>query len=350
MNCSWRCRVRLLFLLILLLVLTIDGGWWWLPWRPSVAAGRLNQGHNGLWLSRYWLHGGAVLDHSGLVDFLKKRQIDRIYPFLGPMNDLGHPGWRKQGMIRTYDRQRVRAFFQRMRAESDDLLILPWTGGVLGQDVRFQDRTQQRAFIGHVRTLMEMGADGIHINIEPLPSGHAGFLDFLTTLKESMGRDGLLSVAAYPPPTWLHENPQVHWQPAYVEKICRLVDELVFMGYDTGAWLPVIYRNQVFKWTRDVKRTLDPLAAGACRWFMGMPAYDDEDTSWHRPWAETLEQGLSGLSQALHGQQMPAAFQGITLYAAWTASRENWRLYDRAWIGQSSSTVGMAAKTVFFEK
>jgi hypothetical protein len=177
--------------------------------------------------------------------------------------------------------------------------------------------------------LVALGAEGVHLNVEPLPPGEPGYLDLLRAVKDAIGEQAILSVAAYPPTTPLHPFEEVHWTLEFAREVCTVADELVVMAYDTGLPVGWLYEAQVAQWTRELAAALPP---GDCEWSMGMPAYED-DVPWHRPDVETLAHGLAGLRAGLPAPP-PAGFTGAAIYASWTMDAEEWATWDRAWRGR----------------
>jgi len=312
----------------------VFAAWWSWSWGEVEAPGRWDRGDNGLWMRRHWLHGGAEAEPAELAASLEELGIRRIYPFLGPMDEEGWPGWRDDGRIRRYDPAVAGAFLGEMRRVAPGVRVLPWTGGNLHQDVGLTDRAQRAAFATHMAELTRLGAHGVHLNVEPLPSGSGGYLDLLRAVKTAIGPDRTLSVAAYPPETPLHPFPDVHWTLEFTRQACLEADELVVMGYDTAQESGIVYETIVATWTRDLLRTLPPPEQGGCEWSMGVPAYED-DEPWHRPDAETLEHGIRGVERGLADQPDPGNFTGIAIYASWTTDRAEWAAYDRLWRGVS---------------
>jgi hypothetical protein len=298
-----------------------------------------DQGDNGLWLRRHWLHGGTDTSAERLSLALQALGVKRIYPFLGPMDGEGWPGWRDdQGLATRYDPAVAATFFDQMARAAPGVVVLPWTGGVLRRDVRLEDEAQRAGFAAHTAQLTALGAGGVHVNVEPLPDGSRAYLELLREVKGAIGPGKVLSVAAYPPTTPLHPVPDVHWSLSYAREVCQVADELVFMAYDTGASFGVIYETQVAVWTRDLVRELPPPGAGGCTWSMGVPTYDD-DEPWHDPQVETLGRALIGVQRGLGDRPVPPSFRGVTLYASWTTSPREWAVYDRGWRGKDATGV-----------
>jgi len=322
----------------------VAAGVWWLRPAPTVdLATSPNRNDNGIWLRRHWLHGG-----HGSVDTLVREAntlgIRRLYPFLGPMDPSGHPGWRDGDTIQTYTEDQVQAFFSAVHTADPDLAVMPWTGGVYQRDVVLSAAHQQAAFAGHMQRLVHLGADGVHINVEPLPNGHPDFLTLLSTVKAAIGPEAVLSVAAYPPTTHLHPFDDVHWDMDYTRAVCLEADELVVMAYDTALQSQRVYESLVATWVGQYLDHLPPPEAGGCTILFGVPAYED-DEPWHNPEVETMATGLAGVLRGLDGRTVPDHFRGVAVYASWTTDPEEWATYDQTWRGQPPTGAQVTEET-----
>jgi hypothetical protein len=313
---------------------------------PPSAPVVLDRGDNGVWLRRIWLHDDPLIAgredalFAALAQDTARLGITRLYPFLGPMDAEGHPGWRSDTGIRRYDPERVRRFFDAMHAARPELRIHPWTGGVLDRDVRFSDGERLARFVAHAGQLVALGADGIQLNVEPLPDGTAAYLDLLRAVKAEIGPDKTLSVAAYPPTTLLHPFSEVHWSLSYTRAVCEIADEVAVMAYDTGLRQRVLYRGLVTSWAKELAETLPPPSAGGCELLIGLPAYED-DEPWHRPDVETIDVALSGVIRAFP-EGLPEHVRGVAIYASWTTDASEWRDYSRLWRGADAPTAPLA--------
>lgn len=296
------------------------------------APGALDRGENGLWMRRHWLHESpARAEISALAESLRARGITRIYPFLGPMDGQGWPGWRSKAGFVRYDPAGAGAFLAEFHRIAPEIRVLPWTGGIRERDVNLQDEAQRSAFLEHVRRLVALGADGVHLNIEPVPSGASGYLEFLRAVKAAIG-DRTLSVAAYPPPLPGDPDNEAHWQMPFMREVCRSADELAFMAYNTGSASATAFETLIAAWTRELAAALPQRKAGGCEWLMGVPAYDEEE-EYHRPDVETVEHSLKGIAAGLRASGRPESFRGVAIYASFTADAGKWAVYDTLWRG-----------------
>ncbi len=292
----------------------------------------LDKRDNGLWMRRHWLHEDTTpAEIAALVENLRARGIKRIYPFLGPPDGEGWPGWRSKAGIVRYSPARVAVFFEEMHRIAPEIRVLPWSGGVLDGDVNLKDESKRRAFVEHAKRLVALGAGGIHLNIEPLPSGNADYLALLREVKAAIG-DRTLSVAAYPPPTPLQPVEDVHWRPPFMRDVCATADELAVMAYNTGETSAPAFKKLAAEWTRDLGAALRLPKGGGCEWLMGVPAYDD-DKDYHRPDVETIENSLKGIIAGLMAAGEPENFRGVAIYASFTMDERKWAVYDRLWRG-----------------
>ena len=300
----------------------------------EVQEGAFDTGDSGLWMRRHWLHDGpAQTEIDALAQSLRAHGIRRLYPFLGPMDREGWPGWRSKACDVRYRPDLAKLYFSGMQTAAPGIRILPWTGGVVDRDVRLQDVKQRELFADHAKRLAALGADGIHINIEPLPARTPGYLDLLRAVKAALGPHRL-SVAAYPPPTPQQTDGDLQWDRGFLREVCGIADEIVIMGYNTGASSPVLYKEIVTSWMKELAAALPGPSSKGCEWLMGVPAYDDSDED-HRPDVETIENSLNAIVAALATEGRPKNFAGLAIYASFTMNGKKWAAFDRLWRGKA---------------
>ena len=161
---------------------------------------------------------------------------------------------------------------------------------------------------------------GVQINIEPCPSGHEGFLLFLDELRAALPEGKLLSVAAYPPPTWVHRYPEVHWDRKYFGEVARRTDQMAVMMYDTSLRLSKPYVSLMADWTREAIAW-----AGDTPVLLGVPTYDDADSGYHHPSVEHLPNALAGIHAGLFSlSTLPVNYQGVAIYCEWETDADEW--------------------------
>ncbi len=297
-------------------------------WQTPAPAADAAPGDAALWLRRQWLHAEPTkAELAALKAALAAAGVTRVYPFLGPMNEKGVPGWRSLGVHTPWSAERARAFLEAVPQ------ALPWTGGVAGRDVRWEDEAQQSAFAAELTRVCALGGAGVHINIEPVGDGDEGFVKLLARVREALPAGKELSVAVVAPKhASISMAAERYWSVEYLRRVCGPADELVVMGYDTWLTDAAAYERLVADWTEQLARELPP----DCAWRMGVPTYDD-DAPHHKLDVERVDVALRGVREGLRrlGGPPPASFRGIALYASWTTDAQEWAAYDALWRGRA---------------
>lgn len=322
MKLSSRARRALLRILIVVGIPLLA----YLIWNPGEwkSGGRFNRDRNGVWCSQGWVGNADWFSRTGrnpadfgedslraLRDRLRANGIAYVFPHLCPSTATGS--------LPAYDPRRMDQFVETL----DGMTVIPWIGGVLGDGCLPENEAWRKSFCAQVAGLLERHPrlGGIHLNIEPMPDGTEGFLKLLEELKAVVGKERILSVAAYPPPTLWHPHPEVHWSEPYFRAVARRVDQVVPMMYDTSIQLEKVYVNLVRSWTIE---TLD--WSEQAEVLLGVPSYEDADAGYHVPRVERLGNALAGINAALISREGKALKQpvGISVYAEWTTSEEEW--------------------------
>jgi hypothetical protein len=298
-------------------------------WNPGVASshGRFDHARNGLWLAHGWMADDAWFvrnrrDPAAHDSDVTRRRLQTtcgdngvayVFPHLCPATPRGD--------LPAHDADRIDSLL----AALPDVAVLPWVGGVRGRHCPVESTEWRARFVAACADLLRHhpGLAGVHLNIEPMPDGNAAFLALLDELKTALGPAKILSVAAYPPPTRWHPHPEVHWSEAYYREVDRRADQLVPMMYDTSLRFGKIYTRLVADWTRDLTKWTDHAEI-----LLGLPAYEDEGVGYHDPRVETLDNALRGANAGLLRLGPRAArVGGVALYADWTTTPEEWRLF-----------------------
>ena len=185
-------------------------------WNPGVASsnGDYDRGRNGLWLAHGWMSDAswfvrnqrapAAYDSEAARLRLRSTCADNgiayVFPHLCPATS--------RGGLPAHDPARIEALL----AALPGVKVLPWVGGVRGAHCPVESAAWRARFVAACADLLSShpGLAGVHLNIEPMPDGNAAFLLLLDELKQAIGPEKLLSVAAYPPPTRWHPHPEVH--------------------------------------------------------------------------------------------------------------------------------------------
>jgi glycosyl hydrolase family 18 (putative chitinase) len=305
-------------------------------WSPGqiITDGRHDLKTNGIWLQHGWLGHDSwfkqyrkdpnqfrnVGSIQSLAKTLKKYNITDVYPHLCPCNF--------DGRIALYDTDQTNLFIKEMQS----FRIMPWIGGVLDVQVKLESVKWRKKFVESTVRLLKTypTLSGVHINIEPLPSGNADFLTLLDELKQAMPTNTMLSVAAYPPPTVWHRFPEVHWEENYFTEVAKRSDQMVVMMYDTSIKLSKPYRKLMEDWTQEALTWANGTSV-----LLGIPVYDDEGVGYHFSNVENIEHALAGIHAGLSKfKSLPSNYQGIAIYCEWEMQEEEWRYLSENYISR----------------
>jgi hypothetical protein len=299
-------------------------------WRPGwdVRDGRHDLGKNGIWMQHGWLGDDEWMNlnnkNAGLfrqaekVDEMAKRlaanHIRYVYPHLCPT--------RSTGEIAGSDYDQVERFLDAMGKEGIE--VLPWVGGVREGSAQISDVKWREQFAVSCAALIAAHPRlaGIHVNIEPMPSGDRDYLLTLDGLRHMLPPGKTVSVAAYPPPTRWQAMPEVHWDEAYSREVGKRADQVVVMMYDTSLRSGKLYEQLMKDWTREALAWYAPKEV-----LLGVPAYEDAGASYHDQSAENLEHSLSGIHAGLGAGAMPADYAGVCVYCEWEMTQAKWQVW-----------------------
>lgn len=299
----------------------------YLLWRPGldVRDGQHDRGRNGIWLSHGWLGGDDWFIRNGktneltrfrdplriheLGELLRRHHITDVFPHLCPAEP--------DGRLPSVDAEQVERFLD----EFQGFRVLPWIGGPNGSSARLHKAQWRAAFATNVQNLLAAHPRfaGVQINVEPLTSGDTNFLQFLDELRSALPKSKLLSVAAYPPPTWWHPYEDVHWDEKYFREVARRSDQLAVMMYDAAQRVPKSYQSLMADWTQEVLAWSEGKPV-----LLGVPTYEDADVGYHSPKVENLSNALLGIHRGLSRQVLPTNYQGVAIYCEWETSDAEW--------------------------
>jgi len=323
-----KSRSRTLFSLAISAALVLFAFAAYSLWAPGqeVADGRHDLGRNGIWIQHGWLGDDGWFTRNRKVDrkasfrdpdrirelavLLRRHRITDVFPHLCPTS--------VDGTIPPVDARQAGRFLEAF----DGFRVLPWVGGVAGHQAFPGDPAWRRNFARSIRSLLTAypGFAGVHINIEPCPSGNAAYLSLLEEVRAEMPAGKILSVAAYPPPTLWHPFSAVHWERAYFVQVSKRADQVVVMMYDTAVRFEKVYRWLMARWSREVVEW-----SVNAEVLLGLPAYRDEGVGYHDPRVENLGNALMGIHEGLgRYEKLPGNYRGIALYSEWEMDEGKW--------------------------
>jgi len=275
---------------------------------------------NGIWLSHKWV--GDPLDKDALkilVSNFKRAEIRHIFVHSGPFDSTGSVAFEKY--------KYAESFIIELKKEYPEVIsVQAWLGQIEskgGGILDISDLDVQNNIISTCSAFIQIGFDGIHLDIEPILEGDMDFLLLLDKIKRSQKDDVLLSVAT-PKISMGHIyglgekflEVKGLWSSDYYREVSERTDLIVVMMYDTGirySWLYSFFvSTEVIKLTNSVDRPL----------LIGIPSYEEIRKNFN-PEAENVISAISGIVSGLkYGKK--ENYIGFSIYAYWTTDEGEW--------------------------
>ncbi len=288
-----------------------------------------NRGTNAAWLGVEWVNEPhSAQEITALADNLDRHQIRYVFVYTSYLKPDGR-------FNPTYGH--MSNFVSQLKATNSALHVQAWIGLPLGY-VTLNDATVRGEIVQFCVDLVRtMGIDGIHLDPEPIPTDEGNVLVLLSELRDALGSDSTLSIAArriwpiLPDVRWPLVG-QVAWRASYYREIARRVDQIAVMTYDSAMPWAYLYRQ----WTRFQVVEISRAVSGTdVQLFFGIPT--SEERTWtHWPWAENMESGLKGVIDGLNDlRSYPMVVAGVAIYPYWETDEDEWRVYEELWLGRS---------------
>lgn len=302
----------------------------YLAWSPGkqIRDGRHDLRSNGIWISHGWLgddewfvnrrdkaHFRDALQIQKLAAKLRNHGVRYVFPHLCPCSH--------DGPIPPVDPDQTERFLDAF----DGFEVLPWIGGVADKHCVPGSSEWRTAFISSAVDLLRSHPRlaGVHLNIEPMPSGDPDFLELLDELRRELPDGKTISVAAYPPPTLWQPYSEVHWQEDYFREVAKRVDQLAVMMYETGIVLPKAYESLLSTWTSNVLKWSEGRQI-----LLGIPAYNAVGLGSHLSYVESLGNALAGIHAGLCTfKSLPEHYTGVALYCEWQMDADKWACFSK---------------------
>jgi hypothetical protein len=305
----------------------------YVTYRRPLAPVTADRGLNAIWVKHAWV--GSAHTEAEYRDFaalLKRNRISDVYVHVGPLNGDG-----------TIDPGRYRhapQLLARLRAHDGQVRIHAWIGQVEksgGGPLDLSNGDVRETILVTARQLIDLGFDGIHYDVEPVPSGDPNYVDLLRKSQIlTRSRHKATSVAAFKAlpssvvsvVSALLSRPIGLWDGSYFQEVAQSVDHVAVMMYDTALPYDYLYGMATALETRYLVRLMGaqkPL-------FIGVPTYDDRRMTFHAT-AENMESGLRGVRMGIEGiKPAPDGPLGVAVYGDWTTNEAEWATYKRLWL------------------
>lgn len=322
----WSRRPLTLFVCLVIIAALI--AWCWVPPHFRTAACQLTD--NAAWVSVDWISQPPEQARvSRLARDAATRRLRYLYPFTTYIKENG-------SFNASYEH--AAEFVRMFRSFNDDTALLAWIGipvqnpRPFGPDgwVDLQDAEQRARIVQFAVDIVEIARfDGIHLDIEHVNNGDPAYLALLEETKEALGPEHRLSIAANDwLPTWLNWLPVLggyKWSDAYVRQVAERVDQIAVMSYDSMMPMGWLYRL----WLREQTRGFgSSLADSEVELLLGV-SVSRERTTTHKPVAENLQNGLSGICAGIAtSADARRVVSGVAIYASWEADETDWQVWQ----------------------
>ncbi|MCK8434502.1 hypothetical protein G3I77_16180 [Streptomyces sp. D2-8] len=296
------------------------------------ADGTRTRDRDALWLGHAWVDGRKKdADVTALARRLRDTGIRDLYVHSGP---LEHDGTLPKSVY-----PKARWFIDAVHEKLPGVRVQAFLGDVLASEnsegLLLNDPDTRAAAVRSARQVLDTGYEGIHLDLEPMPSGDRDFLTLLDSLRrETRSRDAQLSVAAHqidPLPAFhtLWGGVTGHpkwWSQEFFGQVARRVDQIAVMSYDTMQPLESTYGGYVAQQTSLALEVTPP----STDLLMGLPFFH-ENRFGHWNHAETVPAAVRGVRLGLSRTDADRARFGVALYIDFAATEADWRSYKEDW-------------------
>jgi hypothetical protein len=330
---KWPVRTARVVLALVLIVLLLD-----FDYPNGVPTGaEFDRGENAVWIEDRWSSTLITSDkRMALADTLRGHGIKWVYADQGTL--------RPDGTLPKTGSAYAGGLVNDIHRSQTTMQVLAWVRGRTlagGGGLSLADREVRARIAEECRRFVEDFAfDGVHLDIEPAPSGDPNYLDLLAEVRAAIGNK-TISVAAmkltpYAPHLDTFHLLPYSWEPDYYKEIGRRTDQVVLVGYDSGVPFANLYIKYLGWQTTGVLESLRNMPAQV---LVGVPSYSGDRWNFHER-AENLGSGLQGVIESLkdlrRNGSLPDNFEGVSIFGEWTTSDQEWTIFDRVWRADES--------------
>ncbi|MDX3406993.1 hypothetical protein PV708_12295 [Streptomyces sp. ME02-6977A] len=297
------------------------------------ADGTYTRNRDAMWLGHAWVDGRK--DDADLAAFarrVKATGIRDLYVHTGPME---HDGTLPKSLY-----PKARWLVDAVHRELPGVRVQAFLGDVLATEspdgMRLEKPATRAAVVGSARQVLDVGYDGVHLDLEPLHSGDGDYLLLLDDVRAvTRARDAQLSVAAHQ----IDPLPGFHsfwgtvaghpkwWSQEFFGQVARRVDQIAVMSYDTMQPLESLYGGYVAQQTSLALEVTPPTT----HLLMGLPFYH-ENRFGHWNHAETVAAAVRGVRLGLSRTDADRERFGVAAYIDFAATEQDWASYRDGWV------------------
>ncbi|MFI1417050.1 hypothetical protein ACH4VX_03505 [Streptomyces sp. NPDC020731] len=297
------------------------------------ADGTYTRDRDAIWLGHAWVDGRKKdADVTALARRLDGTGIRDLYVHTGPME---HDGTLPESLY-----PKARWLIDAVHRELPGVRVQAFLGDVLATEgpdgMRLERAATRAAVVRSAGQVLDVGYEGVHLDLEPLHSGDRDYLSLLDDLRAvTRAEDAQLSVAAHQidPLPALHsvaglfaDHPK-WWSQEFFGQVARRVDQIAVMSYDTAQPLEGTYGGYVAQQTSLALEVTPPTT----HLLMGLPFYHESNFD-HWGHAETVAAAVRGVRLGLSRTDADRELFGVAPYIDFAATETNWNEYREGWL------------------
>jgi hypothetical protein len=287
-------------------------------------------GGDGLWIGHMWVDGReGQANVAELATTVKADGIKDVFVHDGPLND--------DGTLPVQLDPKAAWLVATLHELAPGVRVQAWLGQEIGTGsgvLNLADKATQARIAASVEYALNVqGFDGVHFDMEPVPSGNWGYVQLLEQVHSiTTHQHKYLSISAdqiEPAAGMMALGDAIaghahFWSAGYLHQLAGLVNEVAVMDYDT--WIPTspAYAGYTRMETRIALRAM-PVGVHL---LIGLPAYSPDPPTHDS--GETVPAAITGVRLAL-GSGTPANV-GVALYVDFAATRGDWDAYEGDWV------------------
>jgi hypothetical protein len=287
-------------------------------------------GGDGLWIGHMWVDGRE--DEASVAELAATVRADGIKDVLvhdGPLSD--------EGTLPVQLDPKAAWLVATLHELVPGVRVQAWLGQEVGTGpgvLNLALKATQARIVASVKYALDVqGFDGVHFDMEPVPSGNWGYVQLLEQVHPiTTHQHKYLSISAdqvEPAPGMMALGDAIaghahFWSAGYLHQLAGLVNEVALMDYDT--WIPAspAYAGYTRMQTRIA---LHAMPAGV-HLLIGLPAYPPSPPAHDS--GETVPAAITGVRLALGSG--PSASVGVALYVDFAATQGDWQAYEDDWV------------------
>ncbi len=303
---------------------------------------------NALWIGDKWTYDTpAPSQLDALITQLSEHQIGTVYARVSELNFDGTWTGRIDGENKFEEvREAVTIFPDQIRTMAPGVQVY---GTIyfrvdIGEEdgYRLDNATIQRLVADFANRVVNVfGYDGVLLVVEPIWNDNSDdFLDLLRMVRETIGNDALLAIAA--PPDWTPAEadipmtdliaPGTEWDREFKQRIALVgVDQIVVQAYNSYLTIPSEYSAWVAYQTTTWAEAIGDLGT-TTRVMMGVPTYASIAPA-HDERIENAQTAITGIQDGLLAAEgFATAVQGVAIYAEWDTEEIEWNVIRDMWV------------------